>query len=322
MISIVVPIYKVEKYLKRCIDSILSQTYKDIEIILVDDGSPDNCGNICDDYAKADKRIVVIHKSNGGLSDARNAGLDIAKGEYIGFVDSDDYIDSCMYETLYLNAINNSADISMCGYYDVIEETGKKYTQCKEEAVYVWNRKETLKEILQGKRLGVHAPTKLYKKRLFDGVRYPVGKVSEDTFIITDLFNKVQKAVFIESPLYYYYHRKNSINTSEINERDLTRFDAFEKNCDYIRNHYPDLLSLANDNYIKEKFLVGRKILLSKNGKEYNNLLKEICKFLRKNIINIFNSSYFDRRKKLLVVCFAICPRLYKAVLIKKYDIK
>ncbi len=116
LISIIVPVYKVEMYIKKCINSIINQTYKNIEIILVDDGSPDNCGKICDDYSKTDKRIIVVHKDNGGLSDARNRGLIAASGQFITFVDSDDYIELNYIETHYNNLINNNADISIAGH--------------------------------------------------------------------------------------------------------------------------------------------------------------------------------------------------------------
>ncbi len=121
-ISIIVPVYKVEKYLKKCVDSILAQTFSDFELILVDDGSPDNSGRICDDYAKKDARVRVVHKQNGGLSSARNAGIEVAKGKYLGFVDSDDYIAEDMYELLYKAIIKEEADLSICGIYDVYEE--------------------------------------------------------------------------------------------------------------------------------------------------------------------------------------------------------
>ena len=121
LISIIIPVYKVEKYLEKCIKSVLDQTYKNLQIILVDDGSPDNCGNICDNYAKIDNRIEVIHKENGGLSDARNVGLKKARGKYIGFVDSDDYVSNEMFENMYNTLVNNNADVSICNFYTVID---------------------------------------------------------------------------------------------------------------------------------------------------------------------------------------------------------
>jgi glycosyltransferase involved in cell wall biosynthesis len=120
-ISIIVPVYDVEKYLKKCVDSILNQTFKDFELILVDDGSPDNSGAICDQYAEKDSRVRVIHKENGGLSDARNAGIEVARGKYLGFVDSDDFVNEDMYKQLYTSIIENNADLSICGIFDLYE---------------------------------------------------------------------------------------------------------------------------------------------------------------------------------------------------------
>ena len=135
-VSVIVPVYKVEKYLNKCVDSIINQTLEDIEIILVDDGSPDNCGKICDDYAQKDNRIVVIHKTNGGLSDARNAGLEVARGEYIGFVDSDDYIAPEMISLLYGVCKKNSTDIAGCDLAYVYETTDRvDYNSNKQESV-------------------------------------------------------------------------------------------------------------------------------------------------------------------------------------------
>ena len=134
LISVIVPIYKVEKYLNKCVKSIINQTYKNLEIILVDDGSPDNCGKICDKLAERDDRIRIIHKKNGGLSSARNAGIEIANGEYIGFVDSDDYIDNDMFETLYNNIKDNNADLSIIGYQiETIDNKVIKYFELEEK---------------------------------------------------------------------------------------------------------------------------------------------------------------------------------------------
>ena len=169
LISVIVPVYKVEKYLEKCIESVLKQTYTNLQIILVDDGSPDNCGKICDEYAKKDSRIEVIHKINGGLSDARNVGINRANGRYIGFVDSDDYIKEDMYEKL-INLIKEyDADISICNLYDVID--GKEYVRNKDNGIHEYSRIDILKEILLDKNIQSYAWNKLYKKELFDEIK-------------------------------------------------------------------------------------------------------------------------------------------------------
>ncbi|EME3187758.1 glycosyltransferase, partial [Enterococcus faecalis] len=163
-ISIIVPVYNVEKYLEKCVRSILAQTFTDFELILVDDGSPDSSGAMCDQFAEQDQRVKVIHKENGGLSDARNAGIEIATGEYLGFVDSDDYIADDMYELLYTNIVKEDADLSICGIYDVYE--GKEPI-VKSLIQGTFSREEALLLILQGNIISVHAVNKLYKRKLF-----------------------------------------------------------------------------------------------------------------------------------------------------------
>ena len=162
LISIIIPVYKVEKYLEKCIKSVLDQTYKNLQIILVDDGSPDNCGNICDDYARVDNRIEVIHKANGGLSDARNVGLKAARGEYIGFVDSDDYVSNEMFENLYNTLISNDVDVAICNFYIVIDD--KNIIKNADNGVEIYNKLEILKEILLDKKIQSYAWNKLYKR--------------------------------------------------------------------------------------------------------------------------------------------------------------
>ncbi|EGO6689884.1 glycosyltransferase, partial [Enterococcus faecalis] len=160
-ISIIVPVYNVEKYLEKCVRSILAQTFTDFELILVDDGSPDSSGAMCDQFAEQDQRVKVIHKENGGLSDARNAGIEIATGEYLGFVDSDDYIADDMYELLYTNIVKEDADLSICGIYDVYE--GKEPVE-KQQQYIVLDKVAAMKMILEAKVVSVHAVNKLYKK--------------------------------------------------------------------------------------------------------------------------------------------------------------
>ncbi len=219
MVSVIVPIYKVEAYLEKCIKSIQNQTYTDLEIILVDDGSPDRCGAICDRYAEEDARIKVIHKENGGLSDARNKGLDIAAGEYILFVDSDDYIHPQMVEMLLEQLQTTDADIAVCRFKQVQENEEVRFedfisgrtegTSVKELEVF---EGQAIVENLQYKNLlTVVAWNKLYKAELFEKLRYPKGRIHEDEFLIHHILHLCKKTVYIETELYYYLQRTGSI---------------------------------------------------------------------------------------------------------------
>ena len=236
-ISIIVPVYKVEKYLKKCVDSILAQTFSDFELILVDDGSPDNSGRICDDYAKKDARVRVVHKQNGGLSSARNAGIEVAKGKYLGFVDSDDYIAEDMYELLYKAIIKEEADLSICGIYDVYEGKDPIIKPTIKKTV---TAEEALLLILQGNIISVHAVNKLYKRELFSTIRYPEGKYHEDSFIIVDLLNQCHKVAIDSEQKYYYYHRLGSINTESFSEKQFEFIEA----C--VKSKIPEYFAFAN----------------------------------------------------------------------------
>lgn len=234
LISIIVPIYKVEKYLRRCIDSIRYQTYSNIEIILVDDGSPDDCGMICDKYAEADSRIKVIHKKNGGLSSARNAGLDCSEGKYIGFVDSDDWIELDMYELLYKKLKENNAEISIIQHSFVIDENivPEKHSG----RTYVYNSQEAVKLLLKDTKIKSHAWDKLYKKEVFEHIRFPEGRYYEDIFIMHNIFNLAEKIVFTDEIKYYYLQRENSIVASKNIHPLLDMMKACEIRYDDLRN--------------------------------------------------------------------------------------
>ena len=222
LISVIVPIYNVEKYLRKCVDSILNQTYENLEIILVDDGSTDNCPKICDYYQKKDKRIRVIHKENGGLSDARNCGLDIAKGEYVGFVDSDDFIHHRMFELLLKYLLENNADISICNYTKVTEVDLKIDENIELKEINCYSKKEFIKKLVQedgGKY--IVAWNKLYKRKIFDQLRFPYGRQHEDEFIIHHVIDLSKKIVCINEYLYYYLQRNNSIMSQKFNVKYL-----------------------------------------------------------------------------------------------------
>ena len=178
LISVIIPVYGVEKYIAQCLDSIINQTYKNLEIILVDDGSPDACPKLCDEYSKIDKRIKVIHKKNGGLSDARNVGIDICKGNYITFVDSDDWIEKDMIEQLYSLINKFSADISICNFLRTSDEKMKIFN--KNEKIKCYNKYEAIRELLKGHKIQDYAWNKMYKKEVFYNIRYPKGRNMED----------------------------------------------------------------------------------------------------------------------------------------------
>ena len=221
LLSIIVPVYKVESYLPKCIDSILAQTFTDFELILVDDGSPDNCPALCDAAAAKDARIRVIHQKNGGLSAARNAGLDVARGEWIGFVDSDDYIAPEMYEALYKAVQSTGADLALCDYAEV-DETG---ALCPPMHISLAEQVFTGRELLKNATDTMIQPAwnKLYRRAIFAQLRYPEGKLNEDLFLIPEVCLQIQKAVVVPKALYYYVQRGGSIMSGN---KTLRHFDA------------------------------------------------------------------------------------------------
>ncbi|WP_051204844.1 glycosyltransferase [Butyrivibrio sp. VCD2006] len=211
IVSVIVPVYKVEKYLRKCVDSILNQSYRELDIILVNDGSPDDCGAICDEYAEKDYRVRVIHKSNGGLSSARNAALDVIKGSWVICVDSDDYVHHDMIKRLYEAAIDASAQISICSHY---EEKGEKLLIADRvvDEIRVFDKHTALKKLIEDDDIRSYAWGKLYRAELFDGVRYPDGRNYEDVATTYYLFDKAEKIVKIPDYLYYYLQRTDGIS--------------------------------------------------------------------------------------------------------------
>lgn len=300
LISIIIPVYKVEEYLEKCIESVLKQTYTNLQIILVDDGSPDNCGKICDEYAKKDPRIEVIHKVNGGLSDARNVGIAKAKGKYIGFVDSDDYIKEDMYEIL-INLIKEyDADVSICNLYDVID--GKEYIRNNENGIQEYSRLEILKEVLLDKNIQSYAWNKLYKKELFDEIKYPIGKKYEDIGTTFYVFEKCNKIVVTSKPEYYYLKRSDSLvnNVTESTVLDYTdiiiqRYLYTQKNIEELRkynNYYLAKTLITAHNDIELLGSISEK--MQEKYKELYNLVYNIMKNNIKDIEELFN----DEQKK------------------------
>ncbi|MEH7131458.1 glycosyltransferase, partial [Neobacillus drentensis] len=257
-ISIIVPIYKVEKYLAKCVESILAQSFKEFELILVDDGSPDRCGEICEEYSKKDNRIKVIHKENGGLSSARNAGISIASGEYIAFVDSDDYLHNRMYELLYKNATENSSDIVICDYFKVREnEISDSFNLKTNVESKNFTNIEALYELYENNSENfVVAWNKLYKQKLFTDLRFEKGRIHEDEFISHKLLFKSPKVTYLPIKLYYYRQTSNSITRSPFNLKRLDAIYALKDRADFFREiKQKDLQHKAEVKYIQTLFL-------------------------------------------------------------------
>ena len=318
LISVIVPIYKVEKYLKKCIESIQKQTYKNLEIILVDDGSPDKCGEICDEYAENDSRIIVIHKKNGGLSSARNAGIEIAKGDYIGFVDSDDYIEPYMYEKL-LDAIEqNNSKLSVCAI-NYVFENGKKICKSKSSENRNFDFFEAIKEMNTYELFDMGAWSKLYKKDLFDDIRFPENKLSEDFFIMYKIFDKAQRISYVGIPCYNYLQRSESITKSKKINKDFVEA-AYEQML-YLDNKYPQLKILAHTSYASAALTVYDFYLKNKVKcpNEIYNKLKEI---VFNNNSYIDKADYLSKSKHLQFKLFNLNRVIYNIVFLIYRNIK
>ena len=307
LISIIVPIYNVDRYLRRCIESIINQTYKNIEIILVDDGSSDSSPEICDKYKEKDSRIIVIHKENGGLSSARNAGLEVAKGTLIGFVDSDDYIASDMYEKLKANMDKYSSDISACQFCFNYKHSKRVCIVSSKEKLFRGKEKfDNLKYIK-----GV-AWNKLYKREIFKKIKYPDGKIYEDHLIICDVLNKAKKVSFLNETLYYYTTRKSSITkTFTKNHSDL--ISAIEVDIKfYKKKKYLDLLVRAQYRKIMEIIGYAYKI----NAKSLRD--ERVAKYVDEAIKlaqELKNSEYLSDDEKDRIELFLQNGELYYKVL-------
>lgn len=227
-ISVIVPVYRVEKYLPACIDSILNQTFTDFELILVDDGSPDRCPEICDETAKRDARVRVIHQANQGLSAARNAGIEAAHGAWLSFVDSDDFLAPDFLETLHDAAVRAGADCALCGV-QLTDEAGQKIGQPLSVADGVRTGRSILETLCRAPEITyLVAWNKLYRRDVFQTLRYPVGMQNEDTYLAAELFDTVQTVICVSKPMYFYRQRADSIMHTAVTTRNLDRMWAFE----------------------------------------------------------------------------------------------
>lgn len=300
IISIIVPIYNVEKYLPKCIESILNQTFKEFELILVDDGSPDNSGAICDKYAEKDKRIRVIHKANGGLSSARNIALDTAIGEYIGFVDSDDYIDKYMYENLYKLCVETNSDIGVCNF--VRELNGEIRNKEFKLIVKEFNNLEAMRELFKGILYRFSACNKLFKRECINEIRFPEGRIHEDLSTTYKVFSNAKKVVYTSYGGYIYIKRENSILTSTFNENRLQAFDGWNEILEFMLSNYRQLENevIAAFSYacIDNIYYVLNQV----KDKEKRNEYIEVIKIYSKRYSNEINKNRLLTNKNKITI--------------------
>lgn len=289
LISVIVPVYNVKDYLRKCLDSICSQTYRNLDIIIIDDGSTDGSGEICDEYATKDPRIKVLHKENGGQSVARNRGLDIAKGDYIAFVDSDDWLESEMYQDLYDNIVRYDADISMCSY--IQHYPGRERAKRDSDKTFVWTGREAIRQLIKGKRVTSFLWDKLYRQSKFDGLRFPEGKIFEDAAVVYRLFARSGRVSLVEKPFYHYITRPGSTMNQKFYkaERNLIAFNVFKDRADYLYDFDKSLWRMSL-NIVAHKGiqLVERSFLDTANQKKEAEIrsyvITELAKLKRRHL--------------------------------------
>lgn len=314
-ISVIVPVYNVEKYLRRCVDSILSQTYREMEVLLVDDGATDQSGSICDAYAAQDPRVRVIHKKNGGLSDARNAGMEASAGKYLCFIDSDDFIHQRMLEVLHNLALREDADVAVCGICDCYE--GSQTNQSKEIREIVCTGVEALKLTLEGNDLPGSVCSKLIRRELVSDHRFLKGKTYEDAFFTPELLIPARKVAATTESLYYYWHRAGSITTKPFSQRNMDVVDAYRFTLEQVQKSCPELCDVAMFRLYWAHFVVLDKILVTPNYKQLPQYA-QVVGFLKKNWRSIVTCSYFQKARRIAALALKIHVGLYRRLVLMR----
>lgn len=325
-ISVIVPIYNVEKYLPKCIDSIIGQTYKNLEIILVNDGSPDNSRAICEEYASKDSRIKVVNKENGGLSDARNAGLDVATGVYVSFIDSDDYIHEEYCGNLMSLMVKHDAEVAQCEFLKVynegIEDSVSEQPP-ENENITVLSRVEALNNLFNEQYVNsVVVWNKLYKRNLFKNIRFPKGKVHEDEYTTYKVLFETKKVVCTSKQMYYYLQRSDSIMGNEFNIKRLDKLGACQEQIVFYKeNKLFDLENKAKisfDNNLRISMINVLKSNLDNKNEVFHNLIN----FYKKNDSFHSNNLVVSFKKRIGISVFKYSPEFIVRILFSLFYIK
>lgn len=310
LISVIVPIYKVEKYLDRCIQSIINQTYKNLEIILVDDGSPDNCPKMCDEWAKKDKRIKVIHKENGGLSDARNNGIETSNGEYLTFIDSDDYVDQEYVLSMVKRILNDNSDMVISSH-KVIFDNGNIIDKATNERCCL-NSETILERMLYDNGIDVSAWAKLYKKSLFDDIKFPIKRLYEDSATTYKLIDKSSKISINYISNYNYIIRNNSISQCDFNLKKMDLILSTEEMCSFISSKYPKLEKACNRRLMYAYLSTLSQLALSNT--RFKNVEKKLMNYIKTNRKIVLKDKKIPKRDRLGLISTMFGFKFYKFI--------
>lgn len=307
-VSIIIPVYNVQEYLTECIDSALEQTYKEIEIILIDDGSTDDSGRICDLYAGRNSKIHVIHQKNEGLSAARNKGIDACSGKYIYFLDSDDFISPDTIQTLVNLSEVNNADIAITEY-EMFEKDVSNIL-LNQESVLVMDAKQAIKTMLYPGMYDHCACAKLYSAKLWNDIRFPIGKKYEDLYVVYDIFYRASKVVYYSVPKYYYRVRGKSIMNSEINDQDIELLDISDIVAGKLQSWYPDFAEIIRNKQVQTYANFLARVMKSRESR-YKPVQKRIVKKCRENVWVCIKSKHMKINDKIKIIIICICRPLY-----------
>ena len=312
LVSIIIPIYNVEKYLVKCLQSVQAQTYKNIQVLMIDDGSTDGSAELCKDFVAKDNRFRYFYKENGGLSDARNYGISRADGQYLTFVDSDDYLSPVFVEQLYacFNA-DPAVEVSVCSM-DLVDETYKTIGSYS-FPTKVYTGEEALREVLYSRGLECYACAKMFSKKIFETVSFTKGRLFEDIDIIYKIFLNVKKVQVVGGAYYYYLQRKNSITQAVFNRKQLVLLDIMQEMMSYIAVHAPNLLSAAIRRKVSSELWLIAKINSCQDRDK--DLVKQLTKSVKKDakiVSRDRQSSRNDKIKLILLKYFG--PRVFSLV--------
>lgn len=285
LISIIVPIYKVEEYLDRCVKSLTEQTYNTLEIILVDDGSPDKCPAMCDEWANRDSRIKVIHKANGGLSDARNAGMAIAQGDYIAYVDSDDWLEADFCEKLLFLMIDNSCDIAACNYRRASGEEDNTEPDRGSGRIACYDKNQAMSELIDNTIQQV-VWNKLYKKSVVEGILFEKGKYHEDEFWSYLIFGRCEKVLTVDYIGYNYFQRETSIMGEKYSLKRLDAVEAKVRRCSYLKENFPKLYGKGCINLRFTCMYHGQLALKQLNSEDKRSAISVLKRIASSCVIN------------------------------------